>query len=182
VRFICECGCGKVIPHKSWHEGRKPTVIPGHRRKIGVNYYIPDPAEIPSRLCECGCGRRTNIVRTTETARRRFKGYPAPRLRGHSERAAVRQQRLTKGPYILISKPDHPNATTAGYVPEHRLVMEKILGRYLSKTEIVHHKNGNKHDNRPSNLELWKTKDPPGVRASDYHCPNCACASQLRGD
>ena len=37
---------------------------------------------------------------------------------------------------------------------EHRVVMESILNRPLSNTELVHHKNGNPLDNRPDNLEL----------------------------
>ena len=56
--------------------------------------------------------------------------------------------------YILIRKPDHPRADKKGYVPEHVLVMEGVIGRYLQDNEIVHHKNRNKSDNSPENLVL----------------------------
>lgn len=57
--------------------------------------------------------------------------------------------------YILEKCPDHPHATKAGYVRQHRLVMERILGRYLLPEEVVDHKNRDTSDNDPGNLELY---------------------------
>lgn len=53
--------------------------------------------------------------------------------------------------YMGIYQPNHPYANNKGYILEHRLVMEKYLGRYLTPREVVHHLGG-KIDNRPHML------------------------------
>ena len=56
--------------------------------------------------------------------------------------------------YIRVYVPDHPRASSDGYVFEHTVVMERAIGRYLNQDEVVHHINRIKSDNRLENLVL----------------------------
>jgi hypothetical protein len=82
-----------------------------------------------------------------------------------------------KSGYVMVFAPDHPDCqgNTRKYVLEHRIIMERQLGRSLERHENVHHKNGVRDDNRIENLELWSTPQPYGIRGGDYHCPGCMC-------
>ena len=69
------------------------------------------------------------------------------------------RRRTTEHGYVKVYAPEHSMAHQNGELYEHRLVMSKILGRPLTILEHVHHKNGNKEDNRPENLELVPSND-----------------------
>lgn len=112
----------------------------------------------------------------------RFSGLPvddAPRrYRGGSSTSR------TSAGYIRELCPGHPRADSAGFVLQHRLVMELELGRFLQPGEAVHHLNHRKDDNRPENLllmtpsahmshhsrERWAStpRTPPAPKAPRY--------------
>ena len=56
--------------------------------------------------------------------------------------------------YVLVYAPEHPLKNANNKIREHRLVMEKFIGRQLHSYEDVHHINGNKQDNDIENLQL----------------------------
>jgi len=126
------------------------------------------------RLCKCGCGGFAKIGRKFIWGHQN-RGRKRPDMVGEnnpSKLSYVRKiqseansgeknpgwkgGRAKSGGYITILVPDHPFADVNGRVKEERLVMEKHLGRYLSKEEIVHHKDGTKDNNKIENLKLFK--------------------------
>lgn len=84
-------------------------------------------------------------LKTEKTGPRRGEGHPG--WKGGVS--------YMKG-YRYLYVPDHPNCTRHGRVAEHRLVMEKKLGRYLDRKEVVHHLDGNILNNSPDNLGIFQ--------------------------
>lgn len=159
---LCECGCGQPLPQPKTRSGRyhRSRFIAGHHihvQAVPPHTYVPEAGEVPSGLCECGCGQQTPIATYTCRKRRVFRGHPMPRLSGHGQQKRGPEsphftgERRTAG-YVYVYMPDHPQATRTGYVPQHRVVWEAANGRLLSRAEQVHHVNGVRDDNRPENL------------------------------
>lgn len=80
------------------------------------------------------------------------RGEEAPGYKGGS--ALVKFGVLT---YRKVLVSDHPNADANGYVFEHRLVCEEVLGRYLLPNEVVHHRDGDSLNNDPKNLFVFSS-------------------------
>jgi hypothetical protein len=144
-------------------------------KAIGV-----DHCTLAKRLRENG----VNIPTREESFQRMWKNHKHPHLgkKGKDShaygkkkskatleklRASLAEQAKTRrlgrkyhsGGYVLVYAPTHPAADRCGYVLEHRLRVEKQLGRYLTADEIVHHKNEDKSDNRLENLIVMNRKE-----------------------
>lgn len=78
---------------------------------------------------------------------------------------------VDKNGYILVYSPGTPGANRNGYIREHRLVMSQIVGRPLLPKEVVHHKDGNKQNNDPSNLELFQSNAAHLAATLSGQCP-----------
>ena len=102
-------------------------------------------------FCACGCGTDIEIRDKTGIFRRFKKGH-----QNRGENHPLWNGGVTydgKG-YRLIKSHNHPNKNQRGYMYEHRLVMEKHLGRYLRDDEEINHLNKDIKDNRIENLEI----------------------------
>lgn len=105
-----------------------------------------DRGNNPPKECVCICGN--SFKRSSKLiARRTSLGMKGPYC---SRRCAISNRSLKKNPkeYRRKRTPDGRNMRV------HRYEMEKEIGRRLLPSELVHHKDENKHNNDPSNLEI----------------------------
>lgn len=153
----------------------------------------PRRGDNPLGFCLCGCGNKAPIAKNNSFRDNTVAGQPVKYLPGHGRRAhaivsggtgkyGAGRYKNANG-YImraLFSIPgnDLPlvgHATNYAGRPcvlEHRYVMAKHLGRPLTRSENVHHKNGKRDDNSIENLELWQVSQPSGQRVKDI-CQSC---------
>ncbi|MDD0814278.1 HNH endonuclease [Curvibacter sp. HBC28] len=131
----------------------------------GGTAHVPRPEKCSAQDCEkpvvakCFCSGHYSLFRKYgDHTKAKYKWGKNGRDQWH---------KTSHGYIWRYSGYDDPNAAPNGFVYQHREVMANVIGRPLKSYESVHHKNGDRSDNRPENLELWVKSRPAGQRAQD---------------
>lgn len=92
----------------------------------------------------------------------------------------------TSSGYPVVYCPDHPRAWSTGYIYAHVVVAESQIGRLLRHGEEVHHRNENKFDFSPGNLEVKASHSEHAKLHARLavmvvkRCPWCGCEFERR--
>ena len=105
------------------------------------------------KYCSRKCSNEVTLIKKGQRLSPGTEFKKNKRHKHHSHITYAVAREVSK-PYRLVYKPNHPNATNRGYVREHRLVMEKAIGRYISPDEVVHHLDGDTLNNSVENLQI----------------------------
>lgn len=118
------------------------------------------------KLCDCGCGLAAPIAKRTKSTAGHTKGQPTRYRHGHNRRRAP-STIDTNGYEQTRLVPDRFSSMrdAGGYTLVHRLVMAQWLGRPLQSSEYVHHINGDRRDNRLSNLQIVSRSEHTRIHA-----------------
>jgi len=151
---------------------RKNTVIQLRDFDWLKEQYINKHRDVADIAIELGCSGHTVI-----TYLKRW------RIRRRESLYLSKEDRRKKNGngYIIVFKPEHPNANSSGWIQEHRLIVSEILGRSLTKEEVVHHLNLKQEDNRPENLLIFSNQ----AKHKSFHenppdwIPKCACCNHI---
>lgn len=143
--------CGKILIFKLRGNRRKFCSV-----KCRAKYWEEHNQERIKFICE-HCGKEFGRPRRVNAKGKGIRFCSVSCANKVNTKLLIKEKtRRGEVGYISIRKPEHPN-NYHGRVREHILIMEKMIGRYLRKGELIHHINYLEDDNREENLFLCNT-------------------------
>lgn len=149
--------------------GCTPAAVSMRMKKSGIPTRNPHdyPPTEKQRLAWKANGKRLSATPESAAARSRNGRKNRGRRFGVYEFGGHEKKRSDG--YIKVYVPDHPRASSDGYVMKHTLVMERHIGRFLNEDEVVHHVNHVRDDNRLENLRLMTKREHQSLHMRERH-------------
>lgn len=157
-------GCARRAVTRGWCHGH--YLRWSRTGNVKADVPLARPVRDVCSVADCERGAHSAGMCRSHYARQRKHGDP---MAGTPFRTCSGDGSVSHG-YWWVPVPDdmrHLVPPGRRHDFEHRLVMAARLGRPLEPDEVVHHRNGDRLDNRIENLELWTTAQPKGQRVED---------------
>lgn len=157
-------GCDRRAVTRGWCHGHYLR----WSRTGDIRAHVPLARPVRDTCVVEGCERGAHSARMCRSHYERHRKHGDP-MAGKPFRTRSGGGALSHGYWYISVPKDKRHLVPEGRTKEfeHRLVMAEVLGRPLLPDEVVHHRDGNRLNNEPGNLELWNTGQPKGQRVED---------------